>query len=116
MRILLTGANGYVGRRLLPELISQGHEVICCVRGANRLGLDTATLEKISIWEVDFLHETQLENIPKNIDVAYYLIHSMSSSTADFDVMESKAASNFNHYTGPILTGYFCGTRDPYLA
>jgi uncharacterized protein YbjT (DUF2867 family) len=46
MRILLTGANGYVGRRLLPELISQGHEVICCVRDANRLGLDKATLEK----------------------------------------------------------------------
>jgi uncharacterized protein YbjT (DUF2867 family) len=102
MRILLTGANGYVGRRLLPELISQGHEVICCVRDANRLGLDTATLEKISIWEVDFLYETQLENIPKNIDVAYYLIHSMSSSTADFDVMESKAASNFNHYMDAI--------------
>ena len=80
MRILLTGANGYVGRRLLPELLSQGHEVVCCVRDKNRLGLDKATLEKVTLWEVDFLHPIDLDNIPKQIDVAYYLIHSMTSS------------------------------------
>ncbi|MDQ3395280.1 MAG: NAD-dependent epimerase/dehydratase family protein, partial [Bacteroidota bacterium] len=32
MKILLTGATGYIGKRLLPELIAQGHEVVCCVR------------------------------------------------------------------------------------
>jgi nucleoside-diphosphate-sugar epimerase len=32
MKILLTGATGYIGKRLLPILIAQGHEVICCVR------------------------------------------------------------------------------------
>jgi nucleoside-diphosphate-sugar epimerase len=31
MKILLTGATGYIGKRLLPILIAQGHEVICCV-------------------------------------------------------------------------------------
>lgn len=55
MRILLTGANGYVGRRLLPELLSQGHEIVCCVRDINRMDLDKTTLEKIQFWEVDFL-------------------------------------------------------------
>lgn len=98
MRILLTGANGYVGRRLLPELLAAGHEVICCVRDRSRIGLDLETLDKVSIWEVDFL-----ENVPENpqvpkADVAYYLIHSMSNSTNDFDALELKSAQNFNQY------------------
>ena len=102
MKILLTGANGYVGRRLLPELLSAGHEIICCVRDKNRLGLDKTTLDTITIWEVDFLEEIKLENCPTAIDVAYYLIHSMSSSTQVFDTMESKAAENFNRYMNHI--------------
>ena len=36
MKILLTGATGYIGKRLLPVLIEQGHEVVCCVRDKNR--------------------------------------------------------------------------------
>ena len=102
MKILLTGANGYVGRRLLPELLAQGHQVICCVRDKSRLGLDKATLDLISIWEVDFLNELTFENLPEPIDAAYYLIHSMSSSTTEFDVMEAKSAENFNRYMGKI--------------
>jgi len=102
MRILLTGANGYVGRRLLPELLAQGHEIICCVRDRKRLGLDKATLDSISVWEVDFLDVPMFENLPSEIDVAYYLIHSMTSSTEDFDTMESKAARNFNSYMEAI--------------
>ena len=102
MKILLTGANGYVGRRLLPELLSAGHEIVCCVRDKNRLGLDKTTLDAITIWEVDFLEAINLENCPSSIDVAYYLIHSMSSSTQIFDTMESKAAENFNSYMNYI--------------
>jgi uncharacterized protein YbjT (DUF2867 family) len=102
MKILLTGANGYVGKRLLPELLKQGHEVTCCVRNKNRLGLDENTLKKVSIWEVDFLDEVALDDLPSNFDTAYYLIHSMSASTSDFDVMEAKAAHNFNTYMKTI--------------
>ncbi len=102
MRILLTGANGYVGRRLLPELLAQHHEVTCCVRDSKRLGLDKSTLENVTIWEVDFLNTPNFENLPVKIDVAYYLIHSMTSSTEDFDTMESKAAQNFNTYMETI--------------
>jgi uncharacterized protein YbjT (DUF2867 family) len=98
MKILLTGANGYVGRRLLPELLEQGHEIVCCVRNKARLGLDANTLTKITIWEVDFLDDIDLKNLAQDIDVAYYLIHSMTSSTTDFDVMEAKSAHNFNRY------------------
>ncbi|VXB50116.1 Epimerase [Flavobacterium sp. 9AF] len=98
MRILLTGANGYVGRRLLPELLQAGHEIICCVRDYNRSGIDQETLKLVHIWEVDFLNEPNYEALPQNIDVAYYLIHSMTSSTTAFDAMEAKTAANFNLY------------------
>ncbi len=99
MKILLTGANGYVGRRLLPELLSQGHEVVCAVRDKSRLALDTHTLSLITIWEVDFLDEVNFVNSPKSIDIAYFLIHSMSSSTDIFDQMEAKTAQIFNRYS-----------------
>ncbi|WP_298394047.1 SDR family oxidoreductase [Flavobacterium sp.] len=98
MKILLTGANGYVGRRLLPELLSQGHEIICAVRDKMRLGLDDELLSLLTIWEVDFLEEVNFDTCPKEIDIAYFLIHSMSSSTAVFDKMEATTAHNFNRY------------------
>ena len=99
MRVLLTGANGYVGKRLLPELLRQGHEVICAVRDKVRLGLDAQTLSLITIWEVDFLDEVNVENCPTNIDIAYFLIHSMSSSIETFDTMEALTAHHFNRYS-----------------
>lgn len=98
MKILLTGANGYIGMRLLPELLQNGHEVICAVRDKNRLPLDPETTKKVSVVEVDFAEEVNTDDFPKDIDAAYYLIHSMSSSTTDFDEMESRSAINFNKY------------------
>ena len=99
MKILLTGANGYVGKRLLPELLQQGHEVICAVRDKIRLGLDPMTLALVTIWEVDFLDEVDVTNCPTQIDVAYFLIHSMSSSIETFDTMEAVTAHHFNRYS-----------------
>lgn len=104
MKILLTGANGYVGKRLLPELLNLGHEIVCCVRDKNRLRLDDVTLAKVTVWEVDFLDDVTLENVPAGIDVAFYLIHSMSSSVAEFDVLEANAALHFNAYMNTIGT------------
>ncbi|WP_139856671.1 SDR family oxidoreductase [Aequorivita sinensis] len=98
MKILLTGANGYIGMRLLPELLQNGHEVICAVRDKNRLPLDPETTKKVSVVEVDFAEEVNTDDFPKDIDAAYYLIHSMSSSTTDFDEMEARSAINFNKY------------------
>lgn len=98
MRILLTGANGYIGLRLLPLLLDADHEVICCVRDKNRLSIDPEMRNKIDIVEIDFLEKPDPNKLPKNIDVAYYLIHSMSSSTQDFDKKEEISAQNFNIY------------------
>ncbi|MCB0428331.1 MAG: DUF2867 domain-containing protein, partial [Mangrovimonas sp.] len=51
--------------------------------------------EHISICEVDFLNEQTLKNIPQDIDAAYYLIHSMSNSSKDFESLEEICAKNF---------------------
>ncbi|MBW2962183.1 SDR family oxidoreductase [Mesonia aestuariivivens] len=98
MKILLTGANGYIGMRLLPLLLEQGHQVICAVRSADRLSVDPEVRKEIEIVEIDFLKEVQHNILPKDIDAAYYLIHSMTTSTKDFDEKEAQAAKNFNAY------------------
>ncbi len=101
MRILLTGATGYIGKRLLPVLLEQGHEVIACVR--DRSSLDTDNIRKelqnqIEVFQVDFLQEVDMKKAPVDFDVAYYLIHSMSSSIKDFDQLEAQTARNFVDY------------------
>ncbi len=98
MKILLTGATGYIGKRLLPVIIEQGHEVICCVRNRNRIPSEGIYVHpKVSILEVDFLKDIANvnSNLIKDIDVAYYLIHSMTSTIKDFEKLEEKSAKNF---------------------
>ncbi|MDO9137248.1 MAG: SDR family oxidoreductase [Lutibacter sp.] len=97
MKILLTGTTGYIGKRLLPILLAEGHEVICCVRDKKRTDLSNFVGENIKIIQLDFLDEKSLDVIPKDIDVAYYLIHSMSVSTNDFDTLEEISATNFRN-------------------
>lgn len=94
MKILLTGATGYIGKRLLPNLLEEGHEVYCCVRNKNRFNYPVVNSDKINILEVDFLKPSSLDKIPKNLDVAYYLIHSMSSDK-DFKEEELQSVNNF---------------------
>lgn len=101
MKILLTGANGYIGMRLLPLLVAEGHHIICCVRNEKRLSISKDMRAKIEVVEIDFLQPPTPEVLPKDVDAAYYLIHSMSSSTDDFDEKEALAAKNFNSYVNP---------------
>ncbi|PTX42017.1 uncharacterized protein YbjT (DUF2867 family) [Christiangramia gaetbulicola] len=96
MRILVTGANGYIGMRLLPQLLEQGHEVVCAVRNKDRFTSVEELKQKVEIVELDFLEDTKAPEKIRNIDVAYYLIHSMTASTSDFDKQEALAAKNFN--------------------
>jgi len=98
MKILLTGANGYIGMRLLPVLLQSGHEVVCAVRNAKRFPVQPNPDQHLSIVEVDFLKEETLQNLPEKIDVAFYLIHSMSGSTGNFLPLEKKMAENFSRY------------------
>jgi uncharacterized protein YbjT (DUF2867 family) len=95
MKILLTGATGYIGKRLLPILVKQGHEVVCCVRDKNRFYCPIEFQKNVSVIEVDFLKIETLTAIPNNIDAAYYLIHSMSDPDENYDDLEKLSAENF---------------------
>jgi len=97
MRVLLTGSTGYIAQRLLPLLLNSGHEVICCVRDQARFDSEKYRSTHLSVLEVDFLKPETLQNIPSDIDAAYYLIHSMSTSTGDFEKMEETSAINFKN-------------------
>ena len=97
MKILLTGVTGYIAQRLLPVLLQNGHEVVCCVRDKNRFNNKKYQSPNLSVIEVDFLKEDSLQNIPNDIEVAYYLIHSMSTQSGDFGNMEETCATNFKN-------------------
>ena len=94
MKILLTGANGYIGVRLLPVLVRAGHTVVCLVRDRRRMNIDKSLDESefVEYYEADLLHPQTLENLPQDIDAAYYLVHSMGGAggSGNFETMRSE--------------------------
>ena len=97
MRVLVTGANGYIGMRILPVLVEADHEVTCVVRDINRFRPSKSILEKVQIIEYDFLHpENALQNFKhKEFDAAYYLIHSLSDTSTILKEYELRSAGCF---------------------
>src|SRR5215217_927172 len=95
MKILLTGATGYIAQRLLPVLLEDGHHVVCCVREKGRFDLQKYKGYNLDLIEVDFLEAQTLHVIPEDLDAAYYLLHSMSGEKGDFSGLEQKTALNF---------------------
>jgi len=96
MKILLTGATGYIGKRLLYTLVDEGHHVVCCVRDNSRFHPPKSFASQVEVKQMDFLDETSLINIPQDIDVAYYLMHSMSSDL-NYQDLEKRSAINFRN-------------------
>ncbi len=94
MKILLTGANGYIGTRLLHRLLSEGHEVHALVRSRFRIEIPEKFESQLHIIEADLLNPSSLSKIPDDIDAAYYLVHSMSYSKK-FAELEADSAKNF---------------------
>lgn len=94
MKILLTGANGYIGTRLLPRLIEEGHEVYALVRSRYRIETSQKFHSQLHVVEADLLDLSSLLKMPSDIDVAYYLVHSMSYSQK-FSELEATSAKNF---------------------
>ncbi|NWK57111.1 SDR family oxidoreductase [Verrucomicrobiaceae bacterium N1E253] len=97
MKFLITGANGYIGIRLLTALSETEHEVVAVVRNKDRLPPELCRLfqDRLSIVEFDFLNEPERQvDCPDDIDVAYYLIHSMGSGEG-FHRREKQCAQHF---------------------
>jgi len=98
MKILLTGSTGYIGRRLLAALLDAGHEVICLVRHPSKFDTDTfpeGMRRNITVVRGDLMDERSLTDVPRDFDVAFYLIHAMSSNDPNFQHAEAQAATNF---------------------
>jgi uncharacterized protein YbjT (DUF2867 family) len=92
VKILITGASGYVGRRLAERLSHAGHEITCMVRNRPTAPLPGTNIRVVT---ADALRAETLPHALANIDVAYYLIHSMSGREAGFDQRDREAAYNF---------------------
>ncbi|WP_338636453.1 SDR family oxidoreductase [Spirobacillus cienkowskii] len=95
MKILLTGGTGYIAKRLLPVLLNKKYSVICCVRDKKRFNEKKYNSNNLKVIEVDFLDKLSLNKIPNDIDIAFYLIHSMATNTKNFEELEKKSANNF---------------------
>lgn len=94
MKVLITGANGYIGTRLLPVLLEQGHDVVCLVRDKRRFKENSDFGDKVRIITGDLLKESSIETFPADIDAVYYLVHSMTGN-AEFSQLEALSAHNF---------------------
>ncbi|MBN1986407.1 MAG: SDR family oxidoreductase [Prolixibacteraceae bacterium] len=93
-KVLLTGATGYIGKRLLPVLVESGYSVVCCVRDKDKFNVADSVKNKIQVIELDLTRKESLGNIPPDIDFAYYLVHSMSTSK-NYTELEQQSAINF---------------------
>jgi len=88
--ILITGATGFIGRRLTERLLDNGYSVRCMVRHASAglpVGAETV--------QGDMLEPGTLGRALADIDTAYYLVHSMSGGRAGFERRDREAAENF---------------------
>lgn len=95
MKVLLTGATGYIGKRLLPHLLEANHHVVCLVRDPRRFQSRYKDSNNLEILKADLLDKESLKNIPSDIEIAFYFVHSMGSSKSDFAKLEEKTAENF---------------------
>ncbi len=93
MNILVAGASGYIGGRLVPRLQALGHHVICLVRNPERL--NGHTWEDVEIRRGDLLDLTSLQTVMQGAEVAYYLVHSMADGVHGFIERDYTAAGNF---------------------
>ncbi|MEU8329992.1 SDR family oxidoreductase [Micromonospora sp. NPDC048839] len=92
MRCLVTGATGYIGGRLTPLLLAEGHTVRCLARKAVRLR-DVPWASAAEIVEGDLSRPDTLPAAFADVDVAYFLVHSLGRP--DFEAADRTAATNF---------------------
>jgi uncharacterized protein YbjT (DUF2867 family) len=107
MRILVTGATGYIGGRLIPRLLERGHQVRVLVRDRERIR-GRAWADRVEIFSGDLLRRGTLTGLSDGMDAAYYLVHSMRGG-ADFARCDLEAADNYLRVAGPDLMTVYLG-------
>jgi len=93
VNVLVTGATGYIGGRLVPRLTAAGQSVICLVRDPDRLS--GRKWENVVVRQGDVLDRASLSPALQDIEVAYYLVHSMAEGARGFEERDDVAARNF---------------------
>jgi uncharacterized protein YbjT (DUF2867 family) len=107
VRILVTGATGYIGGRLIPQLLERGHQVRVLVRDPERIR-GRAWVDRVEVVTGDLLERSTLRGLCDQIDAAYYLVHSMRDG-ADFSRHDLIAAHNYLHAAGRGLMTVYLG-------
>ncbi|MFC7988087.1 SDR family oxidoreductase [Streptomyces pilosus] len=90
---LVTGASGYIGGRLVPELLEAGHRVRCLVRSPAKLR-DQPWASRAESVRGDVTDAESVAEAMRGVDVAYYLVHALGSGT-DFEETDRRAARIF---------------------
>jgi uncharacterized protein YbjT (DUF2867 family) len=107
MNILVTGATGYIGGRLIPRLLERGHGVRVLARDRRRLA-ERPWAASIDIRVGDLLDVPSLDGLLDGIDVALYLVHSMDAG-AEFEARDRTAAANFMEALPPETRVLYLG-------
>src|ERR1700728_2895189 len=92
-RCLVTGASGYIGGRLVPDLLAAGYSVRCMARDPGKLG-DRPWSGDVEVTAADALDPDAVRRAVADVDVAYYLIHSLGTG-ASFEQRDRDAARVF---------------------
>ncbi|BCM72408.1 MULTISPECIES: SDR family oxidoreductase [Streptomyces] len=93
LHCLVTGATGYIGGRLVPELLAAGHRVRCLARSPGKLR-DHPWAGAVEVVRGDVTDAAAVAEAMRDIDVAYYLVHTLGSGK-DFEETDRRAARVF---------------------
>jgi len=94
MHVLVTGATGYIGGRLIPRLLDRGHTVRALVRDPRRIA-GRSWFERVEVARGDLTQPAGLRAALAGVDAAYYLVHSMHArgSFVDLDRRAARTSS-----------------------
>jgi len=97
-KILVTGATGYVGGRLVPRLLSDGYKVKAVARSIDKLkGRPWASHPNVELARADVQDKESIIKVMKGCSEAFYLVHSMNPEHRDFVSSDRRAAYNFKN-------------------
>lgn len=111
MRVLVTGATGYIGGRLVPELLEKGYDVSVLVRDPRRLQ-GRRWAREVKILQGDLEKREDIEKAVEGIDAAYFLVHAMSAGS-DYAEKEKKIAENFSQAAKNLEKIIYLGGLQP---
>ncbi|HES58211.1 MAG TPA: DUF2867 domain-containing protein [Firmicutes bacterium] len=107
MKILVTGATGYIGGRLVPRLLAEGHGVRIAVRDPSRIARRWWR-DQVEVVTADMLYGDGLEAAVEDVDAAYYLVHSMGVGR-EYPDYDRRAAQRFCEFARRIPRVIYLG-------